>query len=68
MSTSARRSHRGDEFQVAVAAYWVARLLLDEVLDSVRVDAVALPGDDELIQVDDVVVGYHDGSWRFIQA
>lgn len=68
MSTAARRSHRGDQYQVAVAAWWVAGLLADDRIDSVRVDAVALPGEGELIQVDDVVIGYVDGTWRFIQA
>lgn len=68
MSTAARWSHRGDRYQVAVATWWVAALLSDRQIDSVRVDAVALPDEGELIQVDDVVIGYADGSWRFIQA
>lgn len=68
MSIAARRSHRGDEYQIAVAAYWSARLLSDGMVESVRVDAVALPGETELVQVDDIVVSYVDGTWRFIQA
>lgn len=68
MSSAARRSHRGDKYQIAVAAHWVARLLSDETIDSVRVDAVALPGDGGQIHVDDIVIGYSDGAWRFIQA
>jgi hypothetical protein len=68
MSTAARRSHRGDEYQVTVAAYWLARLLGDDEIESVRVDAVALPGEGQPIQADDVVIGFRDGTWRFIQA
>lgn len=68
MSISARRSHRGDEYQITVAVHWIIKLLLDETILSVQVDAVALPSEADLINVDDIVIAYQDGTYRFIQA
>ncbi|MGR8980220.1 MAG: hypothetical protein ACU84H_09035 [Gammaproteobacteria bacterium] len=68
MSIAARRSHRGDEYQLTVAVHWIIKLLLDETIMSVQVDAVVLPGESDLINVDDIVIAYQDGTYRFIQA
>ncbi|KAF1722248.1 AAA family ATPase [Pseudoxanthomonas wuyuanensis] len=68
MSIAARRSHRGDEYQLAVAVHWLIRLLSDPSIASVQVDAVALPGGAETVDVDDIVVTYSSGTTRHIQA
>jgi len=44
MSTAARRSHRGDEYQIVVASHWVAQLLLNDAIDSVRISAIGAEG------------------------
>lgn len=68
MSIAARRSHRGDEYQLAVAVHWLIRLLSDPNIFSIQVDAVALPGESETVDVDDIVVTYSSGTTRHIQA
>ncbi|WP_440222789.1 hypothetical protein ACQQ2N_17175 [Dokdonella sp. MW10] len=68
MSIAARRSHRGDEYQLAVAVHWLIRLLSDRSIVSVQVDAIALPGKSETVDVDDIVVTYSSGTTRHIQA
>lgn len=49
MSTAAIHSHRGDDYQVAVAKYWVINLLLDLSIDWLDVEAVTLPGETKLV-------------------
>lgn len=68
MSIAARRSHRGDEYQVAVAVHWVICLLRDSSIHAVQVDAVSLPNDPTRVEVDDVVVTFVDGTSRHVQA
>lgn len=68
MSIAARRSHRGDEYQLAVAVHWLIRLLSDSEIVSVQVDAVSLPASSDTVDVDDIVVTYADGNTRHIQA
>lgn len=68
MSIAARRSHRGDEYQLAVAVHWLTRLLSDPGIVSVQVDAVSLPASPETVDVDDIVVTYSGGTTRHIQA
>jgi hypothetical protein len=69
VSLAARRSHRGDEFQTQVAAHWLILLLEpDSDVESVQVDPVALPDDPQPVRVDDVVIRYRNGAFRFIQA
>ncbi len=68
MSIAARRSHRGDEYQLAVAVHWLIRLLSDPDIVSVQVDAISLPGSTDTVDVDDIVVTYNDGKTRHIQA
>lgn len=68
MSIAARRSHRGDEYQIAVAAQWVIQLLCDARIASVQIDAVSLPESPDTVDVDDVVITYDDGTTRHVQA
>lgn len=56
MSIAARRSHRGDEYQLDIAVHWLIRLLHEDDLDWVQVDSVVLPDDVDVVLVDDVVV------------
>jgi len=68
MSTAAIHSHQGDDYQVAVAKYWVINLLTDSNIEWLEVEAVTLPGETELVDIDDIVVSYLGGGNRFIQA
>lgn len=68
MSVAARRSHRGDEYQLAVAVHWLVRLLSDPNIASIQVDAVSLPTSPEAVDVDDIVITYSNGTTRHIQA
>lgn len=68
MSIAARRSHRGDEYQLAVAVHWLIRMLSDPGIVSVQVDAVSLPASPETVDVDDIVVTYDNGTTRHVQA
>lgn len=68
MSIAARRSHRGDEYQLTVAVHWLIRLLSDPNIVSVQVDAVSLPASPETVDVDDIVITYNNGASRHVQA
>ncbi|WP_155944527.1 ATP-binding protein [Pseudoxanthomonas sp. Root630] len=68
MSIAARRSHRGDEYQLAVAVHWLIRLLSDSGIVSVQVDAVSLPASPETVDVDDIVITYDNDITRHVQA
>lgn len=68
MSIAARRSHRGDEYQLVVAVHWLIRLLSDPDIISVQVDAISLPASSDSVDVDDIVVTYDNGTTRHIQA
>ncbi|MBX3699294.1 MAG: ATP-binding protein [Dokdonella sp.] len=68
MSIAARRSHRGDEYQVGVAIHWLIQQLVDSRVETVEVEAVALPGDLGTVAVDDVIVSFNDTRMLFIQA
>lgn len=68
MSIAARRSHRGDEYQLAVSVHWLIKLISDTDIISVQIDAVSLPESPESVAVDDIVVTYSNGKTRHIQA
>lgn len=68
MSEAGKRSSQGDEYQIRIATSWLIRLLEDDLLDFIQAEAMSLPGDDQAISVDDIVVVSRDGSKRFIQA
>ena len=69
MSIAAKRSHRGDEYQLKIALHWITRLILeDEEWKWVQIETITIPGQEEIVSVDDVVVCHSDGTYRFIQA
>lgn len=69
MSIAARRSHRGDEYQLKIALHWITRLILEnEEWKWVQIETITIPGQEEIVSVDDVVVCHSDGTYRFIQA
>ena len=68
MSRAGAKSDQGDDYQRSVALFWMIRLLGDEEIDFVQAQSTGLPGVDEKITVDDVIVGYTDGRRRHIQA
>lgn len=68
MSEAGKRSSQGDEYQIRIATSWLIRLLEDDLLDFIQAEAMSLPGDDQAVTVDDVVVVSRSGRKRFIQA
>ena len=68
MSVAAKRSHRGDEYQLKVAVHWVTQLLSENELEWVQIESVVLPGEEEYVYVDDIVLCFKDGTHRYIQA
>jgi len=68
LSVAARRSHRGDEYQLRIALHWITRLILEDKWEWVQIEAVGLPEQNEKIFVDDIVIRSRDNSCIFIQA
>lgn len=68
MSVAGKRSIQGDEYQIRVAAHWLIRLLEEDTLAYVQAEVIALPGDNQEMRVDDVVVTFKVGNEYFIQA
>lgn len=68
MSIAAKRSHRGDEYQLKVAVHWITRLLSEAEMDWVQIESVVLPGEEEYVYIDDIVLCFKDGTYRYIQA
>lgn len=65
----ARRSHRGDKYQLAIATHWIIQLLFeDEELEWVVVDPVVHPDRIHRVIVDDIIARYENGSHVYIQA
>ena len=67
MSRAGTKSSQGDDYQILVALHWLIRLLGDEDIDCIQAESNGLPGIDEKVSVDDVVVVHKDGRNRFIQ-
>jgi len=65
---SAIYSNQGDEYQRLIALHWVVRLLYEDDLDWVQIEAIASPTTQERILVEDIVVGYKNGLKIYIQA
>ena len=65
---SAIYSNQGDEYQRLIALHWVVRLLYEDDLDWVQIEAIASPDTQERILVEDIVVGHKDGHKIYIQA
>jgi len=69
MSRAGTKSNQGDDYQRLVALHWLIRLINDEDgISYIQAESNGLPGIDEYISVDDVVVVYADGRRRHIQA
>ena len=69
MSKAGTKSSQGDEYQRKVALHWLIRLINDEgQISYMQAESNGLPGVDEQIRVDDVVVVYANGQRRHIQA
>ena len=68
MSRAGTKSSQGDDYQRLVALHWLIRLINDEDgISYIQAESNGLPGIDEEISVDDVVVVYTDGRRRHIQ-
>lgn len=65
---SAIYSNQGDEYQRLIALHWVVRLLCEDDLEWVQMEAIASPSTQERILIEDIVVGYKDGHKLYIQA
>ncbi|MFK5950094.1 MAG: hypothetical protein QM500_15125 [Methylococcales bacterium] len=68
MSLAGIRSNRGDTYQRSVAIHFIVEMLLGDEIEGVQVDSVAIPGNDELIFGDDIVIFKADGKKCYIQA
>ncbi len=60
MSAAGRRSLQGYDYQIRVATHWLIRLLEDDDLDYIQAEVMALPGDDQPVAVDDVVITFNE--------
>ncbi len=68
MSSAGTKSSQGDDYQRLVALHWVIRLLDEkEEIAYIQAESNGLPGIDEKVSVDDVVVAYANGNRRHIQ-
>ncbi|MBM4054367.1 MAG: hypothetical protein FJ264_06810 [Planctomycetes bacterium] len=65
---SAIYSNQGDEYQRLIALHWVVRLLYEDDMEWVQMEAIASPDTQERILVEDIVVNYKDGHKLYIQA
>ena len=65
---SAIYSNQGDEYQRLIALHWVVRLLIEDDLEWVQMEAIASPDTQERILIEDIVVGYKDRHKLYIQA
>lgn len=65
---SAIYSNQGDEYQRLIALHWVVRLLYEDELEWVQIEAIASPETQERILIEDIVIGYKDGYKTYSQA
>ncbi|HHT9137081.1 MAG TPA: AAA family ATPase [Candidatus Wunengus sp. YC60] len=65
---SAIYSNQGDEYQRLIALHWVVRLLYEDDLDWVQMEAIASPDTQERILIEDIIVSYKDRHKVYIQA
>jgi hypothetical protein len=68
MSKAGTYSNQGDDYQRAIAINWIIELLANDAIEYVQVESNGLPGINEKVTVDDIVVVYKDGARRHIQA
>ena len=67
MSRAGTKSNQGDDYQLLVALHWLVRILVDDEIDYIQAESNGLPGVEEKVSVDGVVVVYKDGRRRHIQ-
>ncbi|MBA7556456.1 hypothetical protein ES705_49164 [subsurface metagenome] len=68
MSRAGTKSNQGDDYQRQVALHWIIRLINnDDEISYVQAESNGLPGIDEKVPVDDIVVVYANGFHRHIQ-
>ena len=68
MSIAGTRSHQGDEYQMLIAIHWLIQLLDEgEKIKFIQAESNGLPGEENSVSVDDVVVVYENGQKLFIQ-
>lgn len=68
MSKAGTYSNQGDDYQRAIAANWIIKMMTDTTIEYVQVESNGLSGMNEKVTVDDIVVFYKDGKRRHIQA
>ena len=68
MSLSGVRSNRGDDYQRAIATYWVIEMLIKNEILQIQVDAISIPGKSCIAFQDDVVIHFSSGKTVCIQA
>ncbi|XOF32539.1 MAG: hypothetical protein ACL93V_10930 [Candidatus Electrothrix sp. YB6] len=68
MSRQGAKSDQGDNYQRFIAQHWIIRLISDDEIDFIQAQSTGLPGVDEKITVDDIVICYKNGQRRHIQA
>lgn len=68
MSRAGTKSNQGDDYQRMVAMHWLIRLLSDDNIHYIQAESNGLPGIDEKVSIDDIVIVYKDGKTRNIQA
>lgn len=69
MSRAGTKSIQGDEYQKLIALHWLIKLIDNEdEIDFIEVESNGLPGKEEKITVDDIIIKYKDGQHLFIQA
>ena len=62
------KSDQGDDYQRFIAVHWMILLISDDEIEYVQAQSTGLPGVDEKITVDDIVVCYKNDQRRHIQA
>jgi hypothetical protein len=67
MSRAGTKSNQGDDYQIIVALHWLIRLIGDDNIDYLQAESNGLPGIDENVDVDDIVVVYTNDQRRHIQ-
>jgi hypothetical protein len=63
------KSAQGDDYQLLIAMHWLIRLISDNNgISFIQAESNGIPGVDEEIVVDDIVIEYKNGQRRYIQA
>jgi len=68
MSKACTKSNQSDDYQRAVAMYWIIKLLENNDIGYIQEESNGIPGEAKKVSVDDVVVVYKNNKRLFIQA